>query len=474
MSDKIPYDSIPCLTPGSVLAEKKTFAGATRYRAINHQYATVSFFNQSGFKVANSINGRHSILDLTRDLVRTSGIAFEKVLEEVSKFIENLRKQKIVYLRNIEEPPAILETTSMTHPEEVWLNITSRCNLHCITCFKNEDRKTNEDIPEKKLFEIIDEIKNLGVKMVVVSGGEPFMRPDALDVIEYLNAKEINVLLVTNGTLITEEIAKRLGNSKPKIIQLSLDGSTAEINDKIRGAGTYDKIIHAAKLLIKQGLDVRLYPTVTRLNLHDLPNFKKLVMELRPGFDHLAFAKFHPTGRGLKNEKELHVPEEEFAEYMISFAKSEYELRNSGNSDHTKLIMQEDIDLTEFLPNRVAYGARKVNCGLGTGTLSIEADGNVYPCHWLHFKEFEAGNLYEKSLAEIYYGSKVFQKCKMMRVDSSFPRCQACDYRYFCGGGCRARALFQENNIVGMDPNCKAHFEHFNSGLWTDKLFGDC
>lgn len=463
MTEEVDFNSVPCRTAGTFISTKEVSNGETRYRAINYLYATVAFLNQTGYEMLKAFNGKRTILDFSKEIASKNGNNIDKTATDVCKFIQHLIKQKIVYFKG-DEPPAILETTFMIQPQEVWLSVTSKCNLHCITCFKDKNQIRKKDMSKEKLLNIIDEIKELGVGYIVVSGGEPFMRPDILDILERIASLDIMTLIITNGTLINKEIAKRLGEIKPKIIQVSLDGSTAEINDRIRGKGVYDKTIRGAKLLIEQNLDVRLYPTINRLNIHDLPNMRKLVNELRPGFNHLAFAKFHPTGRGLKNEKELNISEDEFLEIIKSFPKDK---ENKTEASSKK----EATDLTHLLPTRIPYGARKINCGWGAATFSIEADGKVYPCHWLHFPEYQAGDLYEQNLIDIYHGSEVFARCRMMRVDSNIEGCQQCDYKYFCGGGCRARGLFREGRICGHDPECKTLLPHFECGLWTETLF---
>ncbi len=459
---------IPCVVPGTFLREKQISNGVTRYRAINYLFATVTFLNFSGFKLFKLLDGTKSILDLGKKIAADNGIEIDPILDGLNTFIRHLKEQKLIYLKG-EDPPNILETTFMNHPQEIWLSVTGKCNLQCITCFK--DKIYGNEMSTKKLLRTIDEIEELGIGYIVVSGGEPFMRPDILDVLEYISQKNISILIITNGTLIDEEIAKRLGEIRPKIVQVSLDGSNAKVNDRIRGKGVYDKTIRAAKFLIEQDLDVRLYPTITRLNIHDLPNMRELVRELRPGYNHFAFAKFHPTGRGLENKEELYIPEDEFLEIMSTPQMAGCADKSSMEAFNEIYNSANDMDLTELLPRRVPYGARKINCGLGTATLSIEADGKVYPCHWLHSPEYMAGDLNKQGLEEIYFSSEVFARFRMLRVDSNIEGCHGCDYKYFCGGGCRARGMFDTGKIEGRDPHCNYLYSHFDCGFWTERLF---
>jgi len=474
---KSKYDRIPCLSTGSEVETKKIFNGDDRFRAINYNHASVAMLNKNGYDIIKSVDGKRNVADITRHLlngIKVSERQFRSLRKGVGDFFDNLYKHKIVYYRN-EEPHYIIETTLMGKPEEVWLHLTNRCNLRCVTCFKDEKQLDKKDLSTEKILSIVDEISDLGVGYIAVSGGEPFLRPDALDILNYICVeKGIKVLLITNGTLLTKEMCQRLGRIRPNIVQVSLDGSTAEVNDKTRGKGAYEKTIQAIKWLLEENLDVRLYPTITRHNIHDLPNMKKLVNRLRPGFRHLAFARFHPTGRGLTNEMDLAVSDEEFVAAIKAMSESEFKQVEAGEEDPQNTFYAKysnGVDLTRNLPTRVAYGARKINCGMGTATFSIEADGKVYPCQWLHFPEYVSGDLNKQSLTDIYFNSPIFRGFKNLRVDSKIEGCSDCNYKYFCGGGCRARAYYKDKNIAGRDNNCDTLYPNFHCGLWTDAVF---
>lgn len=462
------FQKIPLLTYGTELSENILPSGAPRYRLLNKLYATVTLLNKTGYLIAKKINGLLSVYQIAEWLARQFNVGIDNTLTDTTDLINHLIRHKFVYFLK-DTPPLIIETTMMTQPQEVWLNVTSQCNLKCITCFKENSSSENQDMSSEKLHSVIDEVIGLGVGYVVVSGGEPFIRKDILDILQYLKEMNIKILLITNGTLITPEIAKKIGELSPWIVQISLDGSNSMINDAIRGKGVFQKAIGAARLLLAENLDVRLYPTLTRLNIYDIPNMRKLINELRPGYNRLAFAKFHPSGRGKMHAESLYIEEDEFMKIMREIYKEEKLSQPSAIKDFS--IAADDMDLTSALPGRTPYGARKINCGLGTAIISIEADGNVYPCQWLHFPDMMAGNLYKQTLKDIYYNSDVFFKCRQLRVDSNIHDCPTCDYKYFCGGGCRARALFNTKAISGKDPHCKYIYPNFHHGLWAENMF---
>ena len=456
-------EAVPRLTPGTLIQEKSYDDQPSNYRAINFSYATLAMLNATGFWLSHQVNGTDSILGLAHKLRDRYDIDLPRALSDVDRFAQRLKRHKLLYFAG-EEPPAVLETSAMYSPQEVWLHITNACNLRCITCFKAAGRALRREMPLDMIRRVLQEIKDLGAGYVVISGGEPFLRRDILDILEFTNEVGLHVLLITNGTMIDERIAERLGEIRPRIVQVSLDGSCPEVNDRIRGDGSFEKTIRAARLLVDQGLDVRLFPTITRLNLHDLPNIKNLVRELRPGFQHLAFSKFFATGRGLDHEDELDIPEDEYFDMVSRLPMANWEPEADSALDDG----DRADDRTKCLPTRIAYGARKVNCGYGVGTLSIDADGKVYPCHWLHAPDWQAGDLYEQSLAEVYHGSQVFARCRNTRVDHDIKACTDCDYKYFCGGGCRARALSRGGAVETCDPACVWMHQYFQEAFWTE------
>lgn len=454
--------SIPVLTGGTRLEERTDAGGAKHYRAINPSYATVALINHTGYQIMHWLNGMLTITDIALNLSHEHGVELTTTLADVKKFIALVLRQKMVFFRG-EEPPEVLEVSSATGPQEVWFNVTNACNLRCTHCFRDSGKRFAHEMSIEEFVSVISSIAALKVGYVVVSGGEPFLRPDVFEILEELKRKEVTVLLVTNGTLIKEAEAKRLGQIRPWIVQVSLDGSTPEIHDRIRGAGTFDKTIAAIRLLLEENLDVRMYPTIHRWNIRDLPNIKVLARSLRPDFDHFAFAQYHPTGRGKDHRDELDIPDDEFEQILAEILGEEAKTFNLS-SDAAK-------DLTTYLPTRTPYGARKTNCGLGYAVLSIDPDGKVYPCQWLHFPEFMIGDLHEKSLEDLYFSSEVVQRCRALRVDHGIKHCMDCTFKYFCGGGCRAKALTYNSDISGKDPSCHQYLAGYTSGLWAQSVW---
>jgi len=446
---------VPTLVAGTRLESRALADGSTRHRLFNPWHATFAILNDAGRSAVAAVNGVRTVEEIARTLRGDPGApAPPETVERVGRFFDALVRQKLLYWSHLGPPPA-LETVAVDRLEEVWLNLTNRCNLRCITCFKDAGEAYAAEMSTGELLRLVDQLAELVTGRVILSGGEPLLRPDLPELLRALAERELPIFLITNGTLLDDAWADRLAALPSLVVQVSLDGSRPEINDRIRGRGSFERAVAAARRLADRGVDVRIYPTVTRLNLDDLPGLERLFASIRRDARRFAFARFHPTGRGARHLDELYVPPEEFLERVAAMPLSLLPRRRSGRRP-----------LEDLVPRRVIYGVRKVNCGLGSGTLSVDADGTVYPCHWLHDERFAAGNVRTAALADIYFTSPALRACRELRVDSRIAACSGCEARYLCGGGCRARALAFTGDIAGADPECPLLRASFERGLW--------
>ncbi|MBU7025026.1 MAG: radical SAM protein, partial [Theionarchaea archaeon] len=192
-------------------------------------------------------------------------------------------------------------------------HITDRCNLHCTHCYRDEKM---QDLPFEQLTKIADTlIEGLNILEVTpcfaLSGGEPFLREDLFDLIHYLYSKGVTqVLLETNGTLITPQIIERLNELTPPIttIQVSLDGSIPSVNDTIRGEGAFQKAVSGLTSIIANTfLKTTISYTFHAQNKGDVPSIIALGDKL--GVDTLYLTRLVPIGRGKALDAVL-TPEE--------------------------------------------------------------------------------------------------------------------------------------------------------------------
>src|SRR5207253_10587659 len=132
--------------------------------------------------------------------------------------------------------------------------LTSACNLACVHCLSSSGRRDPRELSTAQCRALIDEMERMQVFYVNIGGGEPTVRPDFWDLVDYATAHHVGVKFSTNGIKITPERARRLAASDYIDVQISLDGATAEVNDAVRGAGSYATALRAMANLAEAGV----------------------------------------------------------------------------------------------------------------------------------------------------------------------------------------------------------------------------
>ncbi|GAH17520.1 unnamed protein product, partial [marine sediment metagenome] len=158
-------------------------------------------------------------------------------------------------------------SASERRPIVVW-NITRACNLKCVHCYNDSGAgKTCNDVTTEKAKAVLDDLAGFGVPSVLFSGGEPLMRPDLFELIQYAGQRGLRTVISTNGTLITTEVAKKIKGNGVSYVGISLDG-IGQINDKFRGvSGAFDKAVEGIRNCMAVGIRVGLRLTLTKKNV---------------------------------------------------------------------------------------------------------------------------------------------------------------------------------------------------------------
>ena len=304
--------------------------------------------------------------------------------------------------------------------------VTAACNLCCSYCRAAACASPDKDeLTLDEARRLIDEAAPLK-PMLILSGGEPLMRPDIFDIIDYAISRGLRVSLATNGTILTPDIVFRIKEAGVSRVSISLDGPTPETHDAARGQGCYQRSLRGMELLRSQ-VDFQINFTITRRNQDDVVHMLDLAQRL--GACALHFFFLVPTGRGKVRD-------------IISAEKQEELL---------KLIREEGQKRNMEL--RVTCAPQYARMGGGGGCLAgrsfafISRRGEVFPCGYMPVL---AGNIREKSFAEIWETSHVFTALRDRKLNG---RCGSCHYKTACGG-CRARAYAESEDFLGQDPLC--------------------
>lgn len=309
-----------------------------------------------------------------------------------------------------------------------YVHVTNHCNLNCLGCYSLDDNRNKACDPTfDQLKRILSELHRLGANNVVVSGGEPFLRKDIYEILDYAkNQLEYEqISLITNGTVKIDY--DRLVGVVDEIT-VSVDGYSEECGSFIRDEGIFNKIMNTVKSLKEANISVSMLPTVHKKNYDKIEEYLELsaLMEVPINFSVLSVCNT-PTFDGYILE----------TEQLRELSKSMIKIGGAINDS--------------AIGGSIEAG---LNCGAGQIIVSVDAGGNVYPCHMLHEKEFLMGNVLRENLDTILESSSIVKEFKETNADT-IEDCKGCEYKYFCSTGCRARSYFQNGNIHRKDSYCE-------------------
>ena len=183
--------------------------------------------------------------------------------------------------------------------------LTYACNLACTHCLSSSGRRDPRELSTAQCKAVIDELERLQVFYVNIGGGEPTVREDFLELVDYATEHHVGVKFSTNGIRINEAMAKRLAANSYVDVQISLDGATAEVNDAVRGKGSYATAMRAMRNLADAGMTgFKISVVMTRHNLPQLDAFKAIADSFGA---QLRLTRLRPSGRGADTWDELHL-----------------------------------------------------------------------------------------------------------------------------------------------------------------------
>jgi mycofactocin radical SAM maturase len=314
--------------------------------------------------------------------------------------------------------------------------LTYACNLACVHCLSSSGRRDPGELSTEECKAVIDELEAMQVFYVNIGGGEPTVRKDFWELVEYATSHKVGVKFSTNGSRITSDRAAWLAASDYVDVQISLDGATAEVNDAVRGAGSYATAITAMERLHAAGMeDFKLSVVMTRENVSQLDEFEAIAD--RYGAQ-LRITRLRPSGRGADVWEELHPTARQQRELYDWLAKRSDQVLTGDSFFHL-------APFGEGLPGLNLCGAGRVVC-------LIDPVGDVYACPFAIHDEFLAGNVREpRGFTGVWRASELFLE---LRKPQSGGACGSCQFYDSCRGGCMAAKFFTGLPLDGPDPEC--------------------
>lgn len=384
-------------------------------------------------------------------------IIFSKFVCGGGTVSEALRSTKVP--SKYQERNDLLRFSTQYRPIVVW-NMTTRCNLKCQHCYINagEESRTNE-LTTHQAKKLLDDLVQMGVPLVLFSGGEPFLRPDFDELVKYARSIGLRVSISTNGTLIDKERAAFLADQEVSYVGVSLDAAHSELHDQFRcSAGAFDRALEGLKNCREQGLKTGVRITVTKKNYQDVPVLFNKVKNL--GIPRFCLYYLVPTGRG-KEIANLDLDDSERGEvfdFLFNQALEEGPqpdieiLTTDGPFDGALLIERLKKETSTQVEDLQKLMTISGGCSAGEKIANIGPTGEVHPCQfWTHES---LGNVTKTPFSQIWNNSEnpLLEQLRS-KEENLEGKCGDCDYKSMCKG-CRLRALHSNGNIWAPDPAC--------------------
>lgn len=329
-------------------------------------------------------------------------------------------------------------------------HVTERCNGRCVHCYQ-DGFSGDSDLDFAALNGILDQFRDLldecdrvngkgGTRAhVTVTGGEPFMREDLLDLLDLLAAhrERFSLAILTNGTLIDARLARYLGFLRPRFVQVSMEGGM-ETHDRIRGSGNADRVIAGVRHLVRNHVPTIISFTAHRENFREFPEVATMARELGA---HMVWAdRFVPMGQGeAMNGLVLSTAETEEFVRLVSAT------RRTGRSAARRRTEVACRRALQFLhSNEQPYA-----CTAGSTLLTVMSNGDLVPCRRM---PIVIGNLLDSRLCDLYWQDDHLRA--MRRHDRPIAGCQSCRHGERCRGGLRCLSYAVYGDSSRADPGC--------------------
>ncbi len=330
--------------------------------------------------------------------------------------------------------------------------VTRNCNLSCLHCRASAKHGTFTcELDTRQSLALLDQIAETGNPIVILTGGEPLLRPDIFEIAKHGTDKGLRMVMAPNGTLITEETALKMVDAGIQRISISIDRATKARHDQFRGVdGAYEGALNGAEIARKAGIDFQINTTITKANIDEIPQIMTLTEDIGAVAHHIFLLV--PTGRG-KDLAEQALSAQAYEDTLNWFYDREkttgMQLKATCAPQYYRILRQrarqENVRVTFD-----THGLDAVTRGClgGTSFCFISHRGIVQPCGFL---ELNCGDVTQNSFKTIWETSDHF--LTLRDFSNLKGKCGECDYKKVCGG-CRARAYEATGDYLAEEPLC--------------------
>jgi AdoMet-dependent heme synthase len=333
----------------------------------------------------------------------------------------------------------------------IW-EATQACDLACVHCRASaQSERHPKELSTEQGYRLLDEIRSFGEPLMVFTGGDPLKRPDLYELIRYA----VKIGLRTNVTpsatpLLTAEAIEKFKEAGVTRMAISLDGPDAASHDYFRGIpGTFDRAMFALRHARDIGLDTQLQTTVTRHNMHRMPEMAELAKEVRTKMWSLFFLIV--TGRAAETDDLRAEEYEQIFEFMYELSKTApFGVKTTEAMHYRRYVAQRMKAEHGVAVNENAKGVAWRTAGVsdGKGFVFVSHTGEIFPSGFL---PVTGGNVTEDSLTDVYRNSELFKQLR--DTSQRGGKCGLCEYQKVCGGS-RSRAFALTGDYLAEDPRC--------------------
>jgi len=329
--------------------------------------------------------------------------------------------------------------------------VTRSCNLNCVHCRAAANCGLYPgELSTEKCFQLIDEIATVSSPVIILTGGEPLLRPDIFDIAAYGTNKGLRIVMATNGTLVNPTVAKKMIESGIKRVSISIDGKDAHSHDNFRQEkGAFDKAMAGITAMKDAGMEFQINTTITTANLSQIKDILKLTKKLGAAAHHIFLLV--PTGRG-RDLADQAITAAEYEKTLLWFHQEslscEIQLKATCAPHYFRIMHQQKGKVKEREKQTGHFHEMTRGCLGGISFCFISHIGQVQPCGYL---ELDCGNVQKQSFAEIWENSEVFRNLRDLSKYGG--KCGRCEFIKVCGG-CRARAYEATGDYLAEEPLC--------------------
>ena len=331
----------------------------------------------------------------------------------------------------------------------VW-EITMGCNMRCKHCGSSCENPLPDELTTEEALDLADQIADLGLTWVTLSGGEPFTRKDWSLIARRLSDNGVIPNIISNGWLVTDDTIAKILESKVGTIAISLDG-LKETHDYIRRPGSYERTIKALSRFVENNIACGVVTTISNANLHELRDLRNVLVDLRVPYWQVQIGL--PMGNFAREKGSILKPEQ--VNDIIDFC---YETAKGGEITLYPADCIGYYNLKELEVRQIAHktGTLPVwkGCNAGKRGFGILHNGEIMGCTSIRDRQYIEGSIRKNSLREIWENENNFAWNRTATKANLKGECNACKYGDECLGGCPNTRLTMEGDIWGENKYC--------------------